>query len=523
MSRKAFAALFLGTLALSLILRVPRLDLRPMHHDEANQAVKFGRLLEEGDYRYDPEDHHGPSLYYLTLPSAWLSGEASLAELQESTLRMVPVAFSAALLLLLLMLSREIGRTGALLSGLIAAVSPALAYYSRFYIQETLLVFFILGCMVFGWRFLHRPGSARAPLLFGFFAGMAYATKETCLIAFGALLGAWLLEKHLFRRADGTVGKLSWPPLSQLALAAGTALAVIVALYSSFFRHLRGPLDSVLSFGTYFARAGDPGWHSHPWYYYLKMLSFSRYGSGPVWTEGAVLLLALVGAAAAFGIIKGTRNQDGAPRSFLRFAAAYTLLSALAYSLIPYKTPWNLLPFYLGIVILAGGGAATLLGSVRKGWRRAFVLYVLVVSFGHLGFQSWRANFRFPADPRNPYVYAHTSTDLLRLVRRVQDLTSLHADGRSLLVKVVSDPYATWPLPWYFRDLPNVGYWQDSGEAGDFEGVPLVVASPVQMEELAPLLGDRYQVEYYGLRPEVPLALCIEASLWEAFLDTRRD
>ena len=48
-----------------------------MHHDEANQAVKFGALLETGAYQYDRNDHHGPTLYYLTLPSAWLRGQAT--------------------------------------------------------------------------------------------------------------------------------------------------------------------------------------------------------------------------------------------------------------------------------------------------------------------------------------------------------------------------------------------------------------------------------------------------------------
>ena len=58
-----------------------------MHHDEANQAIKFGDLLERGDYRYDYRDHHGPTLYYLTLPSAWLGGQQTLASLDEVTLR----------------------------------------------------------------------------------------------------------------------------------------------------------------------------------------------------------------------------------------------------------------------------------------------------------------------------------------------------------------------------------------------------------------------------------------------------
>ena len=83
----------------------------PMHHDEANQAVKFGALLERGEYAYDANDHHGPTLYYLTLPVAWLRGQATLAALDEWTLRGVPAAFGAATILLLPLLPAGIGRT----------------------------------------------------------------------------------------------------------------------------------------------------------------------------------------------------------------------------------------------------------------------------------------------------------------------------------------------------------------------------------------------------------------------------
>ena len=58
-----------------------------MHNDEANQAIKFGALLDRGEYAYDAYDHHGPTLYYLTLPVAWLRGQATLAATDEWTLR----------------------------------------------------------------------------------------------------------------------------------------------------------------------------------------------------------------------------------------------------------------------------------------------------------------------------------------------------------------------------------------------------------------------------------------------------
>jgi len=111
MTRAGAGALVAIALTAALALRVARLEVRPMHHDEANQALKFGDLLERGEYRYDYRDHHGPTLYYLTLPSAWLGGRHTLASLDEVTLRRVPVVFGAATILLLPFLSAGMGRT----------------------------------------------------------------------------------------------------------------------------------------------------------------------------------------------------------------------------------------------------------------------------------------------------------------------------------------------------------------------------------------------------------------------------
>ena len=106
MTRASAAAFVAVALTAGLALRLARLDARPMHHDEANQAVKFGALLERGEYRYDTDDH-GPTLYYLTLPGRWLRGQTTLASLDERTLRAVPAIFGAATILLLPLLTKE--------------------------------------------------------------------------------------------------------------------------------------------------------------------------------------------------------------------------------------------------------------------------------------------------------------------------------------------------------------------------------------------------------------------------------
>src|SRR4051812_22298342 len=74
----------------ALWLRVHDLARRPMHADEANQAVKVGELVESGHYVFDAADHHGPTLYYAAVPLAWLRGQRNLAALDETTVRLVP-------------------------------------------------------------------------------------------------------------------------------------------------------------------------------------------------------------------------------------------------------------------------------------------------------------------------------------------------------------------------------------------------------------------------------------------------
>ncbi|MBE7500010.1 MAG: hypothetical protein HS113_06805 [Verrucomicrobiales bacterium] len=92
-----------GAFVVGLALRLPGLAERPLHTDEAVHAYKFLGLWQQGTYRYDPDEYHGPSLYYLSLPFAWASGARTAAALSESTLRLVPVAFGLGPILLLLL------------------------------------------------------------------------------------------------------------------------------------------------------------------------------------------------------------------------------------------------------------------------------------------------------------------------------------------------------------------------------------------------------------------------------------
>jgi hypothetical protein len=157
-------------------------------------------------------------------------------------------------------------------------------------------------------------------------------------------------------------------------------------------------------------------------------------------------------------------------------------------------------------------------GGLR--WSEGLIVALLAAVF-HLAVQDWRANFRYPADPRNPYVYAHTVPDLLRLTARVTDVAAFHPDGAGMLVKVIAGPYEQWPIPWYLRRLTRVGYWVTVAEAGRVDDAPVVIAAQDQAVAVAGVLGDRYIEEHYGLRPDVVLTLFIERASWDRFIAAR--
>ena len=67
---------------------------RTFHPDEANQAFTTGRLLETGVYKYDPKDHHGPTLYYAAAAVQKAAGNNSTATLDGTLLRCTPLLFA---------------------------------------------------------------------------------------------------------------------------------------------------------------------------------------------------------------------------------------------------------------------------------------------------------------------------------------------------------------------------------------------------------------------------------------------
>lgn len=526
MKKIALGGLILLAVAAAFLLRLNDLDLRPMHHDEANQAVKFGALLEKGEYVYDKTDHHGPLLYYITLPAAKAMGRARFQDLDESLLRTVPALFGAALIALFLLFGSSIDLEARAVSVLLMALSPAMTFYSRFYIQEMLFAFFAMGFLVSIWRYILRPDGGWYAMA-GIFAGLMAATKETAVIVLAAaalgLIAVLIRERISVLNRDMPVKRKVFARHVIIALIAAVAVAAL--FYSSFGTNLGGIKDAVSSLNVYVERGSDAtGIHTHPFFYYFGILA-GRISGGLVWTEILVLLLGLAGMVFVFirrpDPVIYTSDPVPVDRSLGLFLVVYTVGTTLAYSFLPYKTPWNLVPFYLGWLILAGIGAIGIFRSVPTVVLKIVVLLALGLGLGHLALENRQANIRYPSDPRNPYVYAQTSPDFLKLPARMEQLAAVHPEHRNLLVKVLAGPYEQWPLPWYFRGYKKVGYWTELGKAGDLSKADVVIASQEFADDVGRLLEDKVIVENYGLRPDVILTVHIRRSLWNEFMKNR--
>ncbi len=516
------ALVFLAILLIACALRLPRLAQRPMHCDEAVNADKFGTLLEQSRYEYNPADFHGPTLYYLTLLPARLMGETRYTAIDEVTLRLVPAMAGIALVAAPVLLVPFIGATGAAAVAVLTAISPAMVYYSRYYIHEMLLVLFTFGALVSGCRYVSKPSAAWA-VSTGIFLGLMQATKETTIMCFLSILlgcaATLLFEK--WRNVTPPGLRMSIRPL-HLALAILAMVMVSGLLYSSFFSNWKGIGDSLRTYRYYLDRAGAPSYHIHPWDYYLRLLTYSHAQGGPVWSEG------LIAALAVPGFLAGWRKTEtpGMNQRLLRFLGSYTVLMIVAYSITPYKTPWCLLGFLHGLILLAGAGTVVLVTSLKKGALRVATCALMVAAAGNLGWQAWAGSFRYEADPRNPYVYAHTGTDVFLIVRRVEELTRAHPEGLAMPVQIVSRQNL-WPLPWYLRRLTGLQWW--NGVSDTAPSAPVILATPDMEPALIrklydlppPGQRDLYMTmfdRYVELRPQVELRGYAVKWLWDDYL-----
>ncbi len=517
-NRLVVAALLLLSIG-ALLFRTHDLGNRPMHGDEAVHAFKFRELWEKGIYRYDPNEFHGPTIYYAALPAVWLQHRHDFASTQEKDYRLPIAIFGAVMVLLVILLKEGMGESAVIWSALFLAISPAYVFYSRYYIQEILLAFFTLGMIGCGWRYA-RSKKGIWLITSSICAGLMIASKETAVLTFVASAGGLWLSALWTAKVDKYSPRVAllWQNRKLLSISILIGLLAACFFLSGFLTNLHGPVDYLRSYTPWLHRAHGTDIHRHPWYYYLLILLWTHQKGAAVWSEGLILGLGAVGAV--FSLLPKKKSQIEGSSFLGRYLTFTTLILTVSYSVIPYKTPWCVLSFLLGFILLAGIGAASVIRCTPSLIGKSIIIVFLLLGCVQLAFQSYRTSFIAFADPGNPYVYAQTVPDIEELQKRLDLLAAASPQRNKMVVKVFSVDNYYWPLPWNLRRFPNIGYWNGVPKALD---APVILASPEFDEELTHKLDATHLMTgYFGIRSGVFLEAWVRLDLWKSYLDRKK-
>src|SRR5262245_16463614 len=428
------AIVFILAVVVAIWLRFDQIGLKPFHHDEGvNSHFLLNLAKPNGEYRYNPENYHGPTLYYFALLSLRAFGANDLA------LRFTPALFGVLTVLMVWLLRKRLGPIGTPVAALLTALSPGLVYFSRDFIHEMSFGCFSLGVVVGAWRYAESKNFTWLALT-ATCAGLLFATKETAIITAVVLIIAalcaagWDVTRSLARRREISLAALARefrrdcaevaPSLDHALAAVMIFVFINIFFYSSFFTNWQGVPDALKSVALWARRSGSE--HEKVFWYYIGILL-------------KLELPLLIGSLLA-GIFIARRGAR-----FWLFVAAWTLGITLAYSIIGYKTPWLMISFLIPMALLSGHAAeriysAAPLISLRLLWAAALVAVLIInvrlartVNFekyddnsngsGYLSGVGRDLSLKPYVDGLYGYVYAQTERGALQLVWAIKDET----------------------------------------------------------------------------------------------------
>ena len=543
------------------LLRFLWLGLKPFHHDEGVNGFFLVRLAREGFYRYDPANYHGPDLYYISLFVTNIIG------LDDIGTRSTVAIFGVMTIIAAFWLRDHLGDLGALIAAGFIAISPGMVYISRYFIHEMLFVFFSLTIPIGVLLFIERrragivaqgllavvlgivllptqtiivqsilgtesylaqgvrivtsiavaflvlvlvkkmaawkDGSPIHIILSAVSVCLLFATKETGFITVGTMILACVSvvvwEKISGRRSIAGDSP-SWRSFVDafgtrserrriIGICLGLTAALWILLFSSFFTNWQGLIDSVTAYAFWTMTGTDA--HRNGFWAYLNWM----------WEIETPLII-----IATLGVIPTLVRQRN---RFVVFAAFWAMGISLAYSIIPYKTPWLMVSFVLPMTLVVGHTISELLRS-RFLSVRALGLLVLVLATWLAGWQTWNLNFVHFDNQRMPYVYAHTERSFDDMVEKIEELDADLGGKKDLSISIVSSEY--WPLPWTLRDYRNASF---SGNVVPVADQDVIIA---RYDENQEEVLTTYQEEFvtfgiFMMRPGVDLILLVRKDI----------
>lgn len=397
------------------------LEIKPLHFDESINGWFVMKMHQQGFYKYDPNNYHGP-LYFYLLQLCELFWGSSLR-----VLRVLPSFFSvAAVMMFVFPLGGR--RYWTLATGVLILFSPAFIFFGRSGIHEMPFVFFqmLFAAAIMRWLAGKKDSTALGMALVGLF-GLVTLKETFAIFLFAAVVALLPLGSQQWKKSLGWADlKAAWT--KRLTLWFILLFILFLGLFAGFGRNPSGILDFVRAFLPW-AKTGVHGaGHDKEFLYWIKVL----------WEAEPLALAGLI--LSFWGAVKKDPEW--------RWISVFGLVQFLVYSWIPYKTVWCILslvwPFYfvLGLSI----ERAIALRS------RSLIIAgsLMLILGGVVGWGSvWRGVYQDPIDLEHPYVYVNTTHEFKEF-----------SDGLVLALKDIPDLKSKtfqiggreqWPWPWVLR------------------------------------------------------------------------
>jgi uncharacterized protein (TIGR03663 family) len=431
--------ILLAIVLVAAALRLAVLDLKPVHFDEAVNGAFADRITQTGYYHYDPSNFHGPLHFYLLFVLQTLLGRNLWA------LRLPTAIASIACVPLMFALRAWWPRRACIFAAATMATSPAMVFYGRDAIHETWLVFFL---MLTTWGVVGLWSEGRRFHLWAAALGVTgtILTKETYILHLAAMGGAALLLIAVRRRDSRPVlqpAQQSWTR-SDAARIGAVCLGLIIFFYSGGLldwpRRVpidgepRGSLAGLFETFAFWGRTGlaEESGHEKPWSYWLELIA--RYE----WP-------ALIGFA---GMCIAAASLRREPRT--HWFALQGLAVFLAYTSIPYKTPWCLLAIVWPCHFFFGLAVDRALVTLDR-----WIIGLIALAAATFSFAAcWQLNFRDFTNEDEPYVYVQTLPAIRKLLDPLAMLVRADPINFHLSGYIMTTDHH--PFPWLLGDFTQV-------------------------------------------------------------------
>jgi len=450
-------------LLILLGLHCVHLGVRPPHHDESVNGWFVDGIFNRGYYQYDPQNYHGPLYFYILTFFEKLFGRSI------EVLRWPTILFGWLVTATPFLFRRWLSNRGAWIAAFFLAVSPAMVFFSRYAIHEMGFTLFCILFFYFWLRAREESMTVKNVAGLGLTLGAMACMKENFVLYVATLLIAEGCIRVYERRF-----KIENPKkllLGSLAIVA-IAFVIIVPVFSAFFHDANGVPNFFKAFELWSKTGENGNGHQKPFDYWLKLMSELE------WM--AMLGLLLVPLA-----LKKVPAQ-------LRLISVMSFGLWLAYSIVAYKTPWCVLSFYWGLILVAAYWLSQWMArwTDRKKGLTIALSVALVCGYGVSAYQSYDAAYANPDQDGHLYIYGQTYRDLMgplnEIVAAGKADPSLH---QSLHIQVISA--FTWPLPFILGEFKSVGYYGEKN-APPVLDAPIVIMDRSMENEFAPRLQGQY-------------------------------